>query len=155
MSRVVVLVMVLSGAVAQARDLLKRENTIRDGLLNAYLAPFRYISSVGEVRHIRDIFQSSFRMSESDAAKVQSLYESVARPLLYDPVHPQDPKASQDNFALVREPAEAASGNSFWMSPLASCKRTFRVCKSSSNSRGCACSSSLFSNFSTTCIAPA
>lgn len=91
-----------------AQELLKKKESIRAGLLNAYLAPFRYISSVGEVRHVRDIYQSTFNLSYPDAFGIQKFYEGVARPLLYDPVHPQELPRLQDNFAFQREPQEAA-----------------------------------------------
>ena len=35
---------------AEAQALLDRHTAIRRGLLNAYLAPIRYVSAVGEVR---------------------------------------------------------------------------------------------------------
>lgn len=90
-----------------ARQLMRQEDTLRTGLLNTYLAPFRYISSVGEVRHVRDMYHYSLRISVEDAAQVQSLYEIVARPFLYEPINP--PQAnSWDGRALREEPTEAA-----------------------------------------------
>jgi putative PEP-CTERM system integral membrane protein len=90
--------------------LLKRSDAIRDGLLNAYLAPFRYISAVGEVQHISTLYEGAFKLSPQRAFAIQSLYESLARPMLYEPVHP--PQVLQgavvDNRALVDEPKEAA-----------------------------------------------
>jgi len=47
-------------------------------------------------------------MDEKQAAYVQSLYESVARPLLYKPVRPLKSFSREDNVALQREPVEAA-----------------------------------------------
>jgi putative PEP-CTERM system integral membrane protein len=92
-----------------ARYLLEEQDTIRVGLLNAYLAPFRYISAVGEVVHVREIYSSVFNMSDRSAADVQGLYEALARPLLYHPVHPIDRAANRDNVALRQEPQEAAA----------------------------------------------
>ncbi|MBE0698252.1 MAG: hypothetical protein IH586_15140, partial [Anaerolineaceae bacterium] len=40
----------------QAQALLEKQEIIRAGLLNSYLASFRYISAVGEVTHIRDMY---------------------------------------------------------------------------------------------------
>jgi putative PEP-CTERM system integral membrane protein len=45
-----------------AQALLDRSDQIRAGLLNAYLAPYRYISAEGEVRHVSDIYASTFDM---------------------------------------------------------------------------------------------
>lgn len=92
----------------QAQALLEREEEIRAGLLNAYLAPFRYISSVGEVRHIGELYRNVLRLPQKSALKVQGAYEAVARPLLYEPVRRQDPENLTDNLAFQREPDEAA-----------------------------------------------
>jgi len=92
-----------------AQTLLARSDAIRLGLLNAYLAPFRYISSQGEVLHVRNMYASSLRMPSGQALAIQSLYEDVASPLLYNPVHPQKLDNWSDNFALAREPAQAAA----------------------------------------------
>jgi putative PEP-CTERM system integral membrane protein len=92
----------------QARQLLQQSETIRTGLLNAYLAPFRYISESGGVRHIRDIYQDILNIPAPRAYHVQLLYESVASPLIYQPVNPTRLPELADNRALVEEPQEAA-----------------------------------------------
>lgn len=95
-------------SMAEAQSLLGKQNSIRTGLLNAYLAPFRYMSAVGEVVHVRMIYQDIFDMTESRAAAIQDMYETVASPLLYDPVHSLKSASRQDNVAFQREPQEAA-----------------------------------------------
>ncbi len=92
---------------AQAEQLLNQQQTIRAGLLNAYLAPMRYISAVGEVQHVSGMYQWSVGLSEDQARAVEQMYETVASPLLYTPVHPAKPGAIQDNLALNKEPREA------------------------------------------------
>lgn len=92
----------------EAQELLKQRESIRAGLLNAYLAPFRYMSSAGEVRHVSDMYINMLDFTNPAAAQVQGLYESVARPLLYQPVHPQKISSQNDNLAFQREPSEAA-----------------------------------------------
>ena len=94
----------------EATALLNRSDAIRAGLLNAYLAPFRYISAVGEVRQISTMYESAFNLSPQTAFTIQSMFESVARPLLYEPVHPPEYVEGEvvDNRALVAEPNEAA-----------------------------------------------
>lgn len=72
-------------SVAEAEALIGRQEEIRAGLLNAYLAPFRYASSVGEVYHIREAYHSAFGIPWEQTAGIQTLYEWVARPLLYEP----------------------------------------------------------------------
>ena len=98
----------LPASPQQAQDLLAKQDLIRRGLLNSYLAPFRYISAVGEVSHIKDLYQGSVGMSVENARKVEALYEAVALPLLYEPFQAQNPSDFQDNFALQREPDQAA-----------------------------------------------
>lgn len=93
---------------SEAQALVQRSDSIRTGLLNAYLAPFRYISAQGEVRHVRDIYSSTFRMPEQQAFEIQRLYEEIASPFLYQPVHSQQISSIQENQALVKEPQEAA-----------------------------------------------
>jgi putative PEP-CTERM system integral membrane protein len=92
----------------EATALLEREQAIRAGLLNAYLAPFRYISAAGEVEHIRWMYQNSFRMETDRAFAVQRIYESVASPLLYQPVQAPIAPGGRANPALLEEPRQAA-----------------------------------------------
>jgi putative PEP-CTERM system integral membrane protein len=91
-----------------AQALLERSDLIRAGLLNAYLAPYRYISAEGEVRHVSDIYAGTFDMPRQEAYNVQRLYEGLASPLLYQPVHRPNPARPVDNQALMQEPQEAA-----------------------------------------------
>ncbi|MER2599931.1 MAG: TIGR02921 family PEP-CTERM protein [Caldilineales bacterium] len=94
---------------AEAQTLLAQQEQIRYGLLNAYLAPQRYISSAGEVRHIKDLYMGApMNLGEAGAKRVQRAYERIAAPLLYRPV-----EASVDDdwrhSAFLREPAQAAA----------------------------------------------
>lgn len=92
----------------QAQVLLKEQDKIRAGLLNAYLAPYRYMSAVGEVRHINGIYTSALGMTPEAAWKFEQAYEVVIRPLLYTPVHPSDSN-TPDNSAFTNETNEAAT----------------------------------------------
>jgi putative PEP-CTERM system integral membrane protein len=95
----------------EAQSLLEQQEAIRAGLLNAYLAPARYVSAVGEVYHVRMLFMEAFGLSEETAEPVQQAYEAVARPMLYEPVNSPEPAAApwqRDNRAFQEEPAEAA-----------------------------------------------
>jgi putative PEP-CTERM system integral membrane protein len=95
-------------SLQKAQTLLEKQNTIRAGLLNAYLAPFRYVSAVGEVRHVSDMYTGAFNLSQPQAMEVERLYESVARPLLYDPMNAGQSAGRQDNFAFQTDPQQAA-----------------------------------------------
>jgi putative PEP-CTERM system integral membrane protein len=92
----------------EAQALLDKQETIRAGLVNAYLAPVRYVSAVGEVRHVSDMYERALDMSPEQAVRVQQLYEGVARPVLYVPVNRPEPGLRVDNRALREEPIEAA-----------------------------------------------
>lgn len=94
---------------AQERQaLIAQADTIRQGLLNAYLAPYRYISAVGEVNHVRELYKTTFSLSHANALRVQQLYEIVTRPLLYEPVHPPEYLDTWEPIAFRRDPQEAA-----------------------------------------------
>lgn len=92
----------------EAETLLGKENMIRAGLLNAYLAPMRYVSAVGEVDHIRDLYEYPVGLSRKNAAAVQHVYETVAQPLLYIPVKAPNTKVWAVNQSLSQEPLQAA-----------------------------------------------
>ncbi len=72
--------------VDEASALLDQNEAIREGLLNAYLAPQRYVSAHGDVQHIRDIYQEAFDLEQRRAEGVQRVYEDFVSPLLYRPV---------------------------------------------------------------------
>jgi putative PEP-CTERM system integral membrane protein len=108
----------------EAQELLDRQEAIRAGLLNAYLAPARYVSAVGEVRHVSAMYRSALDMPYASAARVQQLYETVARPVLYTPVHAPAPGDRVDNRALSQEPLEAAKlYETFFDQPIADAER--------------------------------
>jgi hypothetical protein len=75
------------------------------GLINAYLAPTATSAPRASVRHIGDLYASTFRIPYESAFAVQRLYEGLAQLLLYQPVHPPDPANPVDNHALVEEAA--------------------------------------------------
>jgi putative PEP-CTERM system integral membrane protein len=92
----------------EAQALLEQEEAIRVGLLNAYLASQRYLSAVGEVRHVSDMYHYALNMPLKQAEGIQQLYEMVARPVLYEPVNPPQADDGGDNVALLQESAQAA-----------------------------------------------
>jgi putative PEP-CTERM system integral membrane protein len=66
---------------------------------------------VGEVRHVSEIYKWGLNMPPQRARRVQSLYENVARPVLYVPVNPPPPEDTRDlwdNRAFREEPRQAA-----------------------------------------------
>jgi putative PEP-CTERM system integral membrane protein len=97
-------------SIEEAVALLDQEETIRSGLLNAYLAPRRYLSAEGEMDHISEIYEYALNMSPQQAGQVQHLYEQVARPILYKPVKQQAETESNrwQNQVFIEEPAQAS-----------------------------------------------
>ncbi len=73
---------------AEAQALLEQQKAIREGLLNSYLAPLRYFSAVGEVYHVREMYERSLGLRPQQAAEIQRLYDTLARPVLYEPIEP-------------------------------------------------------------------
>jgi putative PEP-CTERM system integral membrane protein len=69
---------------AERQHLIANEETLRAGLVNAYLSPYRYISVVGGVAHVGHMYEYSLQLSPTDAKRVQDVYELVTRPLLYE-----------------------------------------------------------------------
>ena len=98
--------------IEEAKSLQRQQDDIRKGLLNAYLAPVRYLSAVGEVGHIGDLYKFSFNISDENARKVERVFEIAARPVLYEPMSlPENEEISSDWWnqrALRTEPREAA-----------------------------------------------
>ncbi len=66
------------------RTRLDESAAIRRGLLNAYLAPYRYVSSTGENQHIATIYRKTFDAGPETARVLQDAYDFFAAPLLYD-----------------------------------------------------------------------
>ncbi len=56
---------------------------IKSGLLNAYLSPYRYISSIEDNNHIEEIYKEVFNLEKETALGVQHLYNYLMSPFLY------------------------------------------------------------------------
>ncbi|MBL8045603.1 MAG: TIGR02921 family PEP-CTERM protein [Anaerolineales bacterium] len=89
--------------IEAARSLAAQEDNLRAGLLNAFLAQFRYLGSVTEMNHIREIYRE-IGWGPEVTEQVQAAYEWVARPVLYEPV----PELTGDRWAFSRDSQEAA-----------------------------------------------
>lgn len=97
-----------------ARALARDEADLRAGLVNAYLARYRYFSAAGEVMHIRDLYaRGALDLAPANAERLGRAYEAWVRPLLYRPVRaaerPGAPRWRRvDNTAFVVDAARAA-----------------------------------------------
>lgn len=63
--------------------LVAKSDQIREGLVNAYLLPYRYISTWDENNHIREMYRGSFNLPYEVADVLQSVYNGLASPFLY------------------------------------------------------------------------
>jgi len=69
---------------AERRALIADQEAIRAGLLNAYLAPYRYAGSIGNDHHISGMYRDSLGIGTDGASAIEALFHVFARPMLYD-----------------------------------------------------------------------
>ncbi|MGB7892943.1 MAG: TIGR02921 family PEP-CTERM protein, partial [Microcoleus sp.] len=65
------------------QTLLAKSDMIRSGLVNAYLSPYRYLSTVGENNHIYELYKNSLNLHDPAAQTVQNSYNFLMSPFLY------------------------------------------------------------------------
>ena len=65
------------------QTLLAKSEVIRSGLVNAYLSPYRYLSTVGENNHIYEIYKNTLNLPDGAAKTVQNSYNFLMSPFLY------------------------------------------------------------------------
>jgi putative PEP-CTERM system integral membrane protein len=94
-------------STAEAVALLDQQELIRAGLLNAYLAPRRYVSAEGGIAYLDSIYRYEFGLNDEQIVGLRSAYELFARPLLYKPVNTPDGE-NFENHPFVVEPVQAA-----------------------------------------------
>lgn len=97
--------------LADANTLLAQQETIRVGLLNAYLAPQRYFSAVGELDHVRDLYEWGLKLPRPQALQMQAAYEWWVRPFLYQPIAtdlPNNPDRPWENRVFRAETKNAS-----------------------------------------------
>ncbi|MCY7383576.1 MAG: TIGR02921 family PEP-CTERM protein [Microcoleus sp. CAN_BIN18] len=64
------------------QTLLAKSDIVRSGLVNAYLSPYRYLSTVGENNHIYEMYKS-FDLPDAAARNLQNSYNYLMSPFLY------------------------------------------------------------------------
>lgn len=89
---------------------LKAAEKIRAGLLNAYLANYRYLSATGSNDHIIDIYEKTFGLSRERGRALQDAHNALLRPVLYqgESVRADQVKAELAYAAFFDEPIEKA-----------------------------------------------
>jgi putative PEP-CTERM system integral membrane protein len=78
---------------AQRQALLQKSNTIRTGLLNAYLSPYRYPRL--ENTAMRDLYQTTLRFPQTTAQIVQHWFNFLTAPFTYQGTAADVDKAAQ------------------------------------------------------------
>ncbi len=70
-------------SLKEKEQLLDNADDIRKALLNAYLSPYRYISSTGESNQIATLYANTFHVSSETGHKIQNSYNLFMKPFLY------------------------------------------------------------------------
>ncbi|MEG4341767.1 TIGR02921 family PEP-CTERM protein [Microcoleus sp. A003_D6] len=65
------------------QTLLAKSDIMRSGLVNAYLSPYRYLSTVGENNHIYEMYKNTLSLPDSAARSIQNSYNYLMSPFLY------------------------------------------------------------------------
>ncbi|NEQ38649.1 MAG: TIGR02921 family PEP-CTERM protein [Okeania sp. SIO3I5] len=65
------------------QELLANSNLIKDGLVNAYLSSYRYLSTVARSSQIRIMYRSTFGLPESINQGLQDYFNHLMSPFLY------------------------------------------------------------------------
>ncbi len=94
----------------ERQEILANSNTIRQGLLNAYLLSYRYLSTNQDNNHIREMYHSLLGLDRSTAQVVQNWYNSLMSPFLYQGSREDSQKAEtlyEQFFDIPIQKAEA------------------------------------------------
>lgn len=67
----------------ERQELLAKSDSIRQGLLNAYLLSYRYLSTHQDNNHIRAMYRELLGIEESAAQVLQNWYNGLMSPFLY------------------------------------------------------------------------
>ncbi|NJO14825.1 MAG: TIGR02921 family PEP-CTERM protein [Thioploca sp.] len=91
---------------AHKNDLLNNAENIRQGLLNAYLYRYRYLSARAEVNHIALMYKKIFGLPTAVTQPLQVAYNTLLSPLLYQGSPDDDSQAAELYAALFDKPIQ-------------------------------------------------
>ncbi|WP_427161498.1 TIGR02921 family PEP-CTERM protein [Aliinostoc sp. HNIBRCY26] len=77
------------------QTILTQSNQIRDGLVNAYLSSYRYLSSREENNHISAMYQHVLGLDKSAGKSLQNIYNFFMSPFLYQGTSKDSDKAEK------------------------------------------------------------
>ena len=75
--------------------LLAKSDVIQEGLINAYLSSYRYLSTTKENNHIRAIYSKVLNLPKSASQVLQSSYNQVMSPFFYNGSRSDNDKAAK------------------------------------------------------------
>ncbi|WP_254563946.1 TIGR02921 family PEP-CTERM protein [Oscillatoria sp. HE19RPO] len=94
----------------ERQELLAKSDSIRQGLLNAYLLSYRYLSTHEDNNHIRFMYQDLLGIDEATGQVLQNWYNGLMSPFLYQGSRSDIEKAAtlyQDFFDTPIQKGEA------------------------------------------------
>jgi putative PEP-CTERM system integral membrane protein len=68
----------------ELRQRLAKKSMLRSGLLNAYLAGYRYLAPAGKSNSLRQTYMNATGCSKATAESIQTLHNFLLSPLIYD-----------------------------------------------------------------------
>ncbi len=81
-------------------ELSARAGEIRKGLLNAYLAPYRYVSAQGLSRSIAESYHHVFNFNQETARIPQTIFNTLLQPFIYDGKNWNDRAKAKKHYEL-------------------------------------------------------
>jgi putative PEP-CTERM system integral membrane protein len=78
----------------QKKNVVHHADDIRQGLRNAYLYPYRYLSPKADVHHIETLYEHVFGLPKSATKPLQNFYSALLSPVLYKGGRNDDTKAA-------------------------------------------------------------
>ncbi len=82
---------------AERLALVQQSETIRQGLINGYLARYRYLGTAEESNQLREMYQAVFGMSTANAQGFQDFHNRLLSPFLY-PGDRNDPAKAEELY---------------------------------------------------------
>ena len=77
-------------SLEQREQFHKKKDGLKEGLLNAYLSPYRYLSSQNSSKSIAKLYEDSFNMKPESAQNIQDVFNFFMSPFLYEGDFNQD-----------------------------------------------------------------
>ncbi|MBE9116276.1 TIGR02921 family PEP-CTERM protein [Lusitaniella coriacea LEGE 07157] len=78
---------------SERQELLEKSDTIRKGLVNAYLSSYRYLGTWDESNQIRTMYKYTFNLPEPALEVLQASYNQLISPFLYQGDRADEKKA--------------------------------------------------------------